>query len=212
MPTETTVRPARRRVDKRQAILDAAAEVFGTQGYERATIDAVAAAASVSKPTIYSHFGTKEQLFRASIGESAAQLNADSMAAILALDVSADHWEEALHRLATALVECQRSPCARSLQRQIHAEITRDPAVFESVRTRATEPIMEALTGRLAMLGNAGFLRLPDPRLAARQFLALIAAELPERSRLGTRELDDDELAAAATAGVDTFLRAFAAA
>jgi AcrR family transcriptional regulator len=212
VPTETTVRPARRRVDKRQAILDAAAEVFGTQGYERATIDAVAAAASVSKPTIYSHFGTKEQLFRASIGESAAQLNADSMAAILALDVSAEHWEEALHRLATALVECQRSPCARSQQRQIHAEITRDTDLLESVRTRATEPIMEALTGRLAMLGNAGFLRLPDPRLAARQFLALIAAELPERSRLGTREVDDDELAAAATAGVDTFLRAFAAA
>ena len=211
MPSKTTDRPVRRRVDKRQAILDAAAEVFGTQGYERASIDAVAAVANVSKPTIYSHFGTKEQLFRVSIGESAAQLNTDSMAAIVALDVSAEHWREGLHHLAIALVECQRSPCARSLQRQVHAEITRDPDVFESVRVRATEPIVEALTGRLAMLGNAGFLRLPDPRLAARQFLALIAAEMPERTRLGTRELDDDELAAAAGAGVDTFLRAFAA-
>jgi TetR/AcrR family transcriptional repressor of mexJK operon len=210
VPTTTADRPARKRVDKRQAILDAAAEIFGTQGYERASIDTIAAAASVSKPTIYSHFGTKEQLFRTSIGESAAQLNADSMAAILALDVSTEQWRESLLRLATALVECQRSPCARSLQRQIHAEITRDPDLFEAVRTRAMEPIIEALTGRLAMLGNAGLLRLPDPRLAARQFLALIAAELPERTRLGTKVLDDDELAAAAAAGVDTFLRAFA--
>jgi TetR/AcrR family transcriptional regulator, mexJK operon transcriptional repressor len=208
VPTETA---PRRRVDKRRAVLDAAAEVFGTVGYERASIDAIAAQAGVSKPTIYSYFGTKEQLFRESIGESAAQVNGQSMAAILALDTGPEHWREALHRLATALLECQRSPCAQSLQRQIHAEITRDPEVFESVRSRAAEPILEALAGRLAMLGNAGFLRIPDPRLAARQFLALIGAEMPERTRLGTRPIDDAELAAAAAAGVDTFLLAYAA-
>ncbi len=163
----------------------------------------------MSKPTIYSHFGTKEQLFRESIGESAAQLNADSMGAIVALDVGADDWRPALYRLANALVECQRSPCAQSLQRQIHAEITRDPEVFESVRRRAVEPVLEALTGRLAMLGNAGFLHLPDPRLAAQQFLALIAAEMPTRTRLGTHRLSDDDLTAAAAAGVDTFLLAY---
>ena len=79
--------PPRGRVDKRRAILDAAAEVFGTQGYERASIDAIAAASGVSKPTIYSHFGTKEQLFRESIAESAAEINSESMTAITALDV-----------------------------------------------------------------------------------------------------------------------------
>ena len=73
------------------------------------------------------------------------------------------------------------------------------------------EPILEALAGRLAMLGNAGLLRIPDPQLAARQFLALIGAEMPERTRLGTRPIDDAELAAAAAAGVDTFLLAYAA-
>ena len=202
--------PPRGRVDKRRAILDAAAEVFGTQGYERASVDSIAEAAGVSKPTIYSHFGTKEQLFRASIAESAAQLNSESMAAIVALDVRADDWREGLHRLAVALVECQRSPCGRALQRQIHAEITRDPQVFDAVQERAAGPIHEALAGRLAMLGNAGRLRIPDPQLAARQFLALIAAELPERTRLGTRVIDDDELAAATAAGVDTFLLAYA--
>ena len=203
--------PLRGRVDKRRAILDAAAEVFGTQGYERASVDAIAAASGVSKPTIYSHFWTKEQLFRESIAESAAQINSESMTAITALDVGADGWRDGLYRLAVALVECQRSPCARSLQRQIHAEITRDPAVFDAVQARAAGPIHEALAGRLAMLGNAGHLRIPDPQLAARQFLALIAAELPERTRLGTRVIDDDELTRAAAAGVDTFLLAYAA-
>ncbi len=202
--------PPRGRVDKRRAILDAAAEVFGTLGYERASIDAIAAASGVSKPTIYSHFGTKEQLFRDSIAESAAQINSESMAAITALEVRGDGWRDELYRLATALAECQRSPCAVSLQRQIHAEITRDPEVFEAVRSRAADPIHEALAGRLAMLGNSGHLRIPDPQLAARQFLALIAAELPERTRLGTRAISDGDLAAATAAGVDTFLLAYA--
>jgi TetR/AcrR family transcriptional repressor of mexJK operon len=202
--------PPRGRVDKRRAILDAAAEVFGTLGYERASIDAIAAASGVSKPTIYSHFGTKEQLFRDSIAESAAQINSESMAAITALEVRGDGWRDELYRLATALAECQRSPCALSLQRQIHAEITRDPEVFEAVRSRAADPIHEALAGRLAMLGNSGHLRIPDPQLAARQFLALIAAELPERTRLGTRAISDGDLAAATAAGVDTFLLAYA--
>ncbi len=200
----------RGRVDKRRAILDAAAEVFGTLGYERASIDAIAAASGVSKPTIYSHFGTKEQLFRDSIAESAAQINSESMAAITALEVRGDGWRDALYRLGAALAECQRSPCAVSLQRQIHAEITRDPEVFEAVRSRAADPIHEALAGRLAMLGNSGHLRIPDPQLAARQFLALIAAELPERTRLGTRAISDGDLAAATAAGVDTFLLAYA--
>ena len=96
------------------------------------------------------------------------------------------------------------------MQRQIHAEITRDPAVFEAVQARAADPILEALAGRLAMLGNAGHLRIADPRLAARQFLALIGAEMAERTRLGTREVTDDEVAALAASGVDTFLLAFA--
>ncbi len=215
-PTTPTTPAARRagsgrgRLDKRRAILDAAAEVFGTQGYERASIDAIAAASGVSKPTIYSHFGTKEQLFRDSVAESAAQINGESMTAILALDTGGDGWRDALYRLAAALVECQRSPCALSLQRQIHAEITRDPEVYDAVRTRAADPIVEALAGRLAMLGNGGRLRLPDPRLAARQFLALIAAEVSDRTRLGTRDVSDAEVAALAAAGVDTFLAAYA--
>lgn len=204
-------RPPRGRLDKRQAILEAAAEVFGALGYERASIDAIAEAAGVSKPTIYSHFGTKEQLFRDSIAESAARVNAESMEAIVALDVTTDRWREALYTLAEALVQCQRSPCAQSLQRQIHAEVTRDPEVFDAVRARAITPIHEALAGRLAMLGNAGVLRVPDPHLAARQFIALIGAQLPELTRFGTRDVGDAEIAAAVRAGVDTFLAAFAA-
>src|SRR5256885_9112683 len=57
-------RPARRR----QAILAAATEVFVRQGYLGATTDQVAAAASVSKQTVYKQFGDKQHLFAEVIG------------------------------------------------------------------------------------------------------------------------------------------------
>src|SRR5882724_9695340 len=48
---------------RRQAILAAATEVFVRQGYLGATTDQVAAAASVSKQTVYKQFGDKQHLF-----------------------------------------------------------------------------------------------------------------------------------------------------
>src|SRR5215469_5721913 len=50
---------------KRQAIIDAAQRVFLDQGFAGSSVDAIAAAAGVSKQTIYNHFGDKEALFRA---------------------------------------------------------------------------------------------------------------------------------------------------
>jgi hypothetical protein len=46
---------------------------------------------------------------------------------------------------------------------------------------KAATPILEVTAGRLAMLGNAGHPRVPNPALAARQFLALISTEIPGR-------------------------------
>ena len=196
------------RPDKRRSILDAAAPIFGNEGYERASVDAIATAAGVSKPTIYSYFGGKEQLFRESVADSAVQQNAEAFQVIQRLDLSPARWRASLHELGMKLVECQRSDCAMFLQRMIAAETARDPEVYHAVRTRAADPILEALAGRLAMLGNAGYLHVPDPALAARQFLALISAEIPELTEHGTKKVPDKLVRRAVDAGVETFLRA----
>lgn len=203
----------RGRLDKRRAILDAAAAVFAAEGYERASVDTIVARSGVSKPTIYNHFGTKEELFRASVAESAANVHSRSADALVGVDpclaLVGAGWQEALGALALELADCQRSSCAQSLARLIHAEVVRDPELVDAVHRRAVDPVVDALAGRLAMLANAGHLRVPDPHLAAKQFMALITAELPELSRLGTRRVDDDAFAVAVAAGVDTFLAAY---
>ncbi|MCW5739838.1 MAG: TetR/AcrR family transcriptional regulator [Alphaproteobacteria bacterium] len=47
------------------ALLGAAREMFAKYGYEQASLDTIAAAASVTKGSIYHHYGDKRGLFRA---------------------------------------------------------------------------------------------------------------------------------------------------
>jgi len=59
----------------RARIMDAGAALFREQGYE-ASMDAIAAAADVSKQTLYNQFGSKEELFKSIITDRAAALRA----------------------------------------------------------------------------------------------------------------------------------------
>jgi TetR/AcrR family transcriptional regulator, mexJK operon transcriptional repressor len=198
------------RVDKRRSILDAAGPVFGELGYERASVDAIAAAAGVSKPTVYSYFGGKDELFRQTMADIARQVNEASYDAVVALDVSGGGWQDSLRRVAVALTRCQRDGCAGSLSRLVLAESRRDPGVYDVVRRAGFEPIREMLAGRLAMLANAGRLEIADAELAAQHFIALTQAELPQLTAGGSVDGDDRLIAASVERGVDAFLRAYA--
>ena len=52
------------------AILHAAMETFMERGYDQASMDEVAARARTTKRTVYSHYGNKEALFRAALGQA----------------------------------------------------------------------------------------------------------------------------------------------
>ncbi|MEH3154075.1 MAG: TetR family transcriptional regulator [Gordonia paraffinivorans] len=53
----------------RQKIIDATLELIGSGGFDAASIVAVAAAADVSRQTVYSIFGTREQLISDSVAD-----------------------------------------------------------------------------------------------------------------------------------------------
>lgn len=63
---------------KRNAIIDAAAAQFRAHGFEATSMDKIAAAAEVSKRTVYNHFPSKEELF----AETIVQLFERSAAAL----------------------------------------------------------------------------------------------------------------------------------
>jgi AcrR family transcriptional regulator len=55
-------------------ILDVAGQVFAARGYHTASMDEIAARADVTKPMVYSYFGSKERLYLAYIERSGAEL------------------------------------------------------------------------------------------------------------------------------------------
>lgn len=64
MPTAATAKPARpkRGTINKRSILDAAALMFHEKGYDRTTLDDIASALSVTKPSLYYHFANKEEI------------------------------------------------------------------------------------------------------------------------------------------------------
>ena len=56
-------RRERERSQRIQSILDAAKKIFYSKGYIKATMDEIALEAEISKPTIYTYFKTKDDLF-----------------------------------------------------------------------------------------------------------------------------------------------------
>jgi len=62
------VAPKRTRLpaaERRELVLRAAAAEFGANGYEDTRLDDIAAAAGVTKPVLYRHFGSKKDLYLA---------------------------------------------------------------------------------------------------------------------------------------------------
>ncbi|GAA5198494.1 TetR/AcrR family transcriptional regulator [Rugosimonospora acidiphila] len=62
-------------------ILDAACFVFALEGFSRANMDAIAARAGTTKPTLYARFGPKDKLFAATVRREHELLNARVVAA-----------------------------------------------------------------------------------------------------------------------------------
>lgn len=53
-----------RAAETRREVLDAAGELFGSRGYSATSVDEVAAAAMVSRETVFKSFGSKRELLR----------------------------------------------------------------------------------------------------------------------------------------------------
>ena len=88
--------------DRRESILQAATEVFGSVGYYGTTTDQVARAAGVSQPYVVRIFGTKERLFL-EVMERALRFILTTFRAVLA-----ESDQDLRHRFGTAYVDMLR--------------------------------------------------------------------------------------------------------
>ena len=80
-PTTRRVRPA----DRRDEIIDAAAEAFSTRGFAATRLTDIAAAVGISAPALYRHFDNKYDLFAAAVSRLAANMS-DAVGAVPVAD------------------------------------------------------------------------------------------------------------------------------
>jgi AcrR family transcriptional regulator len=96
---------ARRRLApevRRRQVLDAAIAVFSEEGLHGASMDAIAVRAGVSKPSVYAHGGTKDELFAACLAREAERLMTAMTAAVGAGEGRSDDAEARLFRALRA--------------------------------------------------------------------------------------------------------------
>lgn len=194
---------------KRLSILEAAAHVFCREGYAGASFDMIALEAGVSRQTVYNHHGDKERLLVAVVREIGERVNAEIFETLATFpdkpaDIAADLTAFAIRLTG----RCQCSRDGRFIRRLIQNEAERHPHLFEAWKRDGQARTTAALAARFARLALAGHLRIEDPDLAARQFLALVNADLQPALLFGQLP-DEATIRRSAESGVGTFLRAF---
>lgn len=205
--TEATA--SRGRIDKRQAILEAAFTVFARRGYSQACVQEIAEAAGVAKPTVYNHLSDKETLFRHALTAAADAVSADNLAVADLLRDPGDDLRATLEDVSYRMLQVCCGERARALRWLTYAQVARFPDLVETVQSRTSNRLGEALADRLARLSLSGRLRPCDPAQAAEQLLALVTGPMEVRSQLGTRKVPAAEIRTVAGAAVDTFLRGY---
>lgn len=199
---------------RRQAIVDAAADVFLRHGYLGATTDEVAKLAAVSKQTLYKHFADKEQLFASVIMVTSGVLLDRLLALIAATLDDTDDVRSALRELAGAFVQGLMQPEVLRLRRLVIAEADRFPDVARAWFDRGFEPTLTVLGEAFVRLAERGLLReLDDPKRAAYQFAGLVAYQPMNQAMFaGTDAVPSAaELDQIADSAVDVFLARYGA-
>ncbi|MCQ4196241.1 TetR/AcrR family transcriptional regulator [Streptomyces parvulus] len=210
MPSTKTLREGS--TPKRAAILAAARELFLANGFDRSSVDAVAARAEVSKRTVYDYFGDKRTLLQAvvdTVGESLVttirRILDDTLTDVADLTETAD-LEDVLvafsMRIATDMLG---SAEYATLQRLVRTQAGSVPEGGENALADTPD---EALAERFAAFAEAGLLDVPDARLAADQFIAL-TFNVPLNRYGSANAAEDGRVRPLVVEGVRTFLRAY---
>lgn len=86
--------------ERREQLIDIARRLFAERGYDRASVEEIAARAEVSKPVVYEHFGGKEGLYAVVVDREVARLLTMMQDAL-----TSGHPRELLEQAAFALLD-----------------------------------------------------------------------------------------------------------
>src|SRR5947209_276704 len=144
---------------KRRAIIDAARKRFLRDGYET-SVETIAAEAGVSKATVYNHFGSKEALFIAIVGDALDEALGATLTEAEARLRGTTDVREALIQTARAWVAGVTHPAVLALRNLVTAEIRRFPELGKAWEERGPGRFFPLLANLFERLEQRGELRI----------------------------------------------------
>lgn len=165
---------AERAQAKSKQIRSAAQTLFLEQGFERTTTDAIAAAAPVSKETLYRYYPSKEDL----LAECLRDLIEKQSPATCDIDAkqleSREALREALLALAQRIVRTLVQPDYLALARVVIAETPNFPHLGRLFQETVAAPVLHVVGNLLQGAHDSGVADVPDPEAAARLFVGAL--------------------------------------
>lgn len=191
---------------KTEAILDAAAEVFGERGLS-ASMEEIARRACVSKQTIYNHYGSKPELVRAIVDRRVAEITAP-----LDLPEAAEHPEETLAAFGRSMLAAVMMPRGTSMLRMTVESAADQPDLARAFFEAGPATSRRRLAAFLRMETENGRLAVDDPDLAAEFFVGMFIGAHQIAQLLGVdRSLDPPEIERVAAEAAHRFMKAYSA-
>jgi TetR/AcrR family transcriptional regulator, mexJK operon transcriptional repressor len=192
---------------KQDAILACARAEFFDYGFEAASIERIAAAANVSKVTIYNHFQNKENLFSAMVG-SECRIMRGNLPEISDEEIP---LRAELMNFAQSMMAFLSSPDIIRFDRRMAAEVERYPEMGELFLNAGPRLMQNMLIEMLVGEMEKGRLAKADPKEAAAHLYGIVKGFADVEWRFS----DPEKAAASVTkaslqAAVDRFLRAYA--
>lgn len=182
MSNDAPIGPGRPKdLAKREAILEAAKALFLSLGYANTSMDAVAAAAGVSKLTVYSHFTDKQTLFGSAV-MATCQTQLPELIFELPDGVPLDQVLLNIARGFQALISSDESV---KLSRLIIALGSQDPGFGQFFYEAGPKRVLGEMEALLRSVAERGLLQIDNPLRAAEHFFCLIKGAPDYRLLLG---------------------------
>jgi TetR/AcrR family transcriptional regulator, mexJK operon transcriptional repressor len=187
-------------------LLEVATHLFMERGFDGTSIDAVAEAAGISKPTVYARYHDKRDLFaavlRKRIRDWLAPLSAAAEAQ--ATEAKPKSIKTTLHELSRHMIAYTLAPEAGACQRILSAQAVQ----FPELAIANEEGWLRAVRGVASILRQSaarGQIKVDDPELAADMFLNLVLGH-PKRLAFYSIATDPETAERHRKAAVDFFL------
>lgn len=193
---------------KRQAVLDAARRLFLQQGYEGASMDAIASEAGVSKLTVYSHFTDKETLYAAAV----RSVCETELPHLFFEEASKGSLRQRLIGVGEGFCTLVDSPEYVSLHRLLVNMAGQDLKLAQLFYEAGPQRVCDGMVQLLEKACEDNELQLTDLVGAARHFFSLLKGDHNFRLLIGYEQSRTDvERIQHVEEVVDLFLRAYGA-